>query len=205
MMLSAEARWFWRGAPPDMFEQWFMGARTFALQAGGGDTRVDQYLRAPHQRELGIKQRGSGDVEIKGLFSRRQAVVALAGLSASPEIWGKWPATVLDLSGMPILRIAKRPWMRRFGCSAGQIQEASAVEDRSKHPDHSCNCEVELTRLTAPDDSRWWTFGFESHGTLADIEQALARTVAFIAAKSPPQVPPVGPASYPAWLSSQRW
>jgi hypothetical protein len=26
MMLSAEARWFWRGAPPPVFEQWFKGA-----------------------------------------------------------------------------------------------------------------------------------------------------------------------------------
>ena len=84
MMLSAEARWFWRGAPPPAFDQWFNGSTVFGREAAGREARIDQYLRAPHQQDLGIKQRGAGGVEIKGLIARQAAVLAFTGLSAPP-------------------------------------------------------------------------------------------------------------------------
>jgi hypothetical protein len=205
MMLSAEARWFWRGAPPPAFEQWFMEARSFGREAARREARIDQYLRAPHQQDLGIKQRGAGGVEIKGLIARQAAVLALTSLSAPPEIWGKWSAKTLDLSGMSLLSISKQRWMRRFECTPTQMRELSADEDGKRQSDTVCGCEIELTMLTGPDHSVWWTFGFESHGMLEDIERALTQAVMLVASMSPPQVPTVEPASYPAWLSSQDW
>ena len=35
MMLSAEERWFWRGAPPAAFEEWFLGDTVFEYAAIG--------------------------------------------------------------------------------------------------------------------------------------------------------------------------
>ena len=55
MLVSAEARWFWNGAPPRDLERWFAER---PIAAGGGTPRVDDYLLDARQQELGIKRRG---------------------------------------------------------------------------------------------------------------------------------------------------
>jgi hypothetical protein len=89
MMLSAEARWFWRGEPSSAIAQWFMGTQSFGREAAGGETRIDRYLRARNQQDLGIKQRGASNVEIKGLIVRRDAVLAFTNLSAAARDLGQ--------------------------------------------------------------------------------------------------------------------
>jgi hypothetical protein len=199
MMLSADARWFWRGAPPAPFEAWFLGRSAFETAATGGDTRCDRYLRAPNQVDLGIKQRGSEGVEIKGLIARGQASVQFNNLNATAEISGKWSADTLDLSGMPLLPVSKQRWLRTFRPVCDEMREVSGAETGA------AECQAELTKLTAPDESVWWTFGFEAHGALAEVERILERAVAGVPARTPPQVPTASPANYPAWLSSQTW
>ena len=204
MMLSAEARWFWRGAPPAPFEEWFLASSAFKTAAAGGDTRCDRYLRAPSRVDLGIKQRGSGGVEIKGLIARGQGSLNLANLHAPAETWAKWSARTLDLSGMPLLPVGKKRWLRTFRPVGGDMREVSGA-DNGKEPDGVVDCQAELGKLTAPDESIWWTFGFEAHGALGEIERILEKTVADAAARAPPPLPSASPANYPAWLSSQAW
>ena len=202
MNLSAEARWFWRGAPPAAFETWFTGADSFAAAATGGDIRCDRYLRAPDQMELGIKKRGSGTTEIKGLIARKAVTVEFKNLVARVEFWGKWPADALDLSGAPLLPVGKQRWLRTFRPAGPEMREASA--DRRDHSPGR-DCEVELTRLTAPDQSPWWTFGFEAHGKLEEVEPLLMGTVTAMAAYNAPQLPFAESGNYPGWLSSRAW
>ena len=202
MMLSAEARWFWRDAPPAAFERWFTGTDSFRGPANGGDTRCDHYLRAPDQVELGIKKRGSGTTEIKGVITRRAITVEFNSLVACIELWGKWPASALDLTGAPLLRVGKQRWLRKFRPAGPEMREAPA-----DYRDHSSgrDCEVELTRLTAPDQSPWWTFGFEAHGNLDEIEPLLMGTAAAMLAHHAPRLPPADSGNYPGWLSSRAW
>ena len=202
MMLSAEVRWFWRGGPPAPFEEWFLSRGAFEIAATGGDTRCDRYLRAPNQVDLGIKQRGSGDVEIKGLIARGQSAVQFNNLNATVEIWGKWSAKTLDLSGMPLLPVSKQRWLRTFRPAGDGMRDVSGAET-GKESDDGGDCQAELTKLTAPDESVWWTLGFEAHGALTEVERILEKTVAAVAARAPPQLPSASPTNYPAWLSSQ--
>ena len=81
MRLTAEIRWFWPDRPPQKFHDWFVGAGATWTAAGSTKTRVDEYLRDPDQDSLGIKKRGRGDVEIKGLISRRDKHLDFAGCS----------------------------------------------------------------------------------------------------------------------------
>ena len=128
MMLSAEARWFWRGAPPAPFEKWFLARGAFETAPMGGDTRCDRYLRAPHEINLGIKQRGSEGVEIKGLIVRGQGSVQLNNLNARAEIWSKWSSKALDLSGRPLLPVAKQRWLRTFRPVGNDMRDVSCAE-----------------------------------------------------------------------------
>lgn len=204
MMLSAEIRWFWPDGPPVTFEAWFVPAGRFPMPAAGGEERCDRYLKPAETAELGIKQRGSAGVQIKGLITRRDRRIGFSSLAAPVEIWGKWSATTLDLAGLPLLSVGKRRWIRRFVPARGPMREvpagiAAAAGETSR------DCEVDFTLLTAPDSSKWWTLGFEAHGPLEAIETALSRAVAAVEAHRPPLLPPGQPGSYPAWLSSQPW
>jgi hypothetical protein len=189
MILSAEARWFWRGEPPPGFEQWFVAANVFAWEAKASEPRRNLYLRSPDQQELSIKTVGSSSVEIKGLVSRWLASVSVADLTAPLEICSKRSPKSLDLSGMPLLDVDRRRWMQRFACGPAEMRPH---KDDSKEWDAACDCEVEPSRLTAPD------------AIASPVGPALART-ALMGAKSPPQVPMTAAASYPSWRSSQGW
>jgi hypothetical protein len=69
VLISAEVRWFWRGALPSGLEQWF---RSGTPVPGGGNSREDEYLLDPLQLELGVKNRsGRPGVELKGLIEVR--------------------------------------------------------------------------------------------------------------------------------------
>ena len=87
MRLTAEIRWFWPDRPPQEFHGWFVGAGTAWTATGSTKTRVDEYLRDPDQDSLGIKKRGRGDVEIKGLISRRDKHLDFAGCTSPIELW----------------------------------------------------------------------------------------------------------------------
>jgi len=63
---------------------------------GSTETRVDEYLRDPGQASLGIKKRGRGDVEIKGLISRRDKNLDFAACTSPIELWAKWASRTLE-------------------------------------------------------------------------------------------------------------
>ena len=93
MYVSAEIRWFWNEPPADL-NTWFCDTTIHDCAVGGGAAREDAYFTDP-QTELGIKRRGDGDVEIKGLVDVRNERVepfvgpieigASGGRSCSPE------------------------------------------------------------------------------------------------------------------------
>src|ERR1035438_5096441 len=69
MKVSAEIRYFWRGAAPGGLEEWFRSGEGQPFPAGGGESRLDEYLRDADQTELSVKRRGEElGVEVKGRF-----------------------------------------------------------------------------------------------------------------------------------------
>jgi hypothetical protein len=201
MRLTAEIRWFWPDSAPQEFHGWFVGDGAAWIAASSSKTRVDEYLLDPDQHSLGIKKRGRGDVEIKGLISRRDKHLDFAGCTSPIELWAKWSRT-LDLDGLPLVRVAKQRWKRSFSVHAGAVSElATSSEPALGQP----GCDAELTLLKGPDMAPWWTLGFEAYGELDEVEAALSRTVALMARRCPPPLTPGEAIGYATWIKSRLW
>ena len=172
------------------------------IAAGSSKTRVDEYLRDPAQDPLGIKKRGRGDVEIKGLISRRDKHLDFAGCTSPIELWAKWASRTLDLDGLPLVRVEKQRWKRSFSVHVGAVSElATSSEPALGQP----GCDAELTLLRGPDMAPCWTLGFEAYGKLDDVEAVLSRTVSSMARRGPPPLTPGEAIGYPFWLKFRRW
>ena len=115
MPVSAEIRWFWRHEPSPGLKAWFCNAEGQFCSAGGGETRVDEYLRDPDQVELGIKRRGGKKgVEVKGLVAINRGGLAVEPFTGPIEIWAKWTSEPLELQSTLTVSIKKRRWLRKF-------------------------------------------------------------------------------------------
>jgi hypothetical protein len=202
MRLTAEIRWFWPDGPPQEFHGWFVGACAAWPAAASTKTRVDEYLRDPDQVSLGIKKRGRGDVEIKGLISRRDKRLDFAGCASPIELYAKWGSRALDLRGLSLICVEKQRWKRCFSVHAGAISELATS---SEPVPRQSGCDAELTLLTGPDLTPWWTLGFEAYGELDEVEAILSRTVSLMARRCPPPLTPGEATGYPSWLKSRHW
>ena len=202
MRLTAEIRWFWPDRPPQEFHDWFLGAGAAWTAAGSIKTRVDEYLRDPDQDSLGIKTRGRGDVEIKGLISRRDKHLDFAGCTSPIEFWAKWASRTLDLDGLPLIRVEKQRWKRSFSVHAGAVSELATSSEPLRR---QSGCDAELTLLKGPDMAPWWTLGFEAYGELDKVEAVLSRTVSLMTRRRPPPLTPGEAIGYPSWIKCRRW
>jgi hypothetical protein len=198
MFISAEIRWFLRNEPAPGFRGWFMESGFHASQPGGVSERTDEYLQNRGETELGIKIRGGfGGVDIKGLVE-----VKKNGLSSEPftgpiEIWTKWRSEYIKLELENTIAVEKERWTRMFDTTLADPIEIN-LEGRQLP---SRGCGVELTRFSVKNET-WWTFGFESFGTLETIEKDLRSVASLLASRNPP---PLGDAvihSYPSLLNS---
>ena len=211
MWLSAEVRWFWRDACPEGVRDWFYGGPTVPAipPAGEPSERVDRYLHAKGNTEIGIKVRDArdardgrpDDVEIKGLVAVVSPPDPPAGDAAIPldqiEIWCKWKAPQVVASDGILTR--KRRWMRRYMVGATDVEELPLDADEEAPPSVGCN--LELTQVDVDGHTvSWWTLGFEAFGDIQSAPEALAATYAFLQANG--AFPPLWGErlSYPEWL-----
>jgi hypothetical protein len=230
MNISAEIRWFWRDAPPPGVREWFCDARAHGMPAGGGATRVDWYVTDPAQPELGIKRRGvpgasadpnaapvesgSALVEVKGLVAREFGTLAADPFSGPLELWSKWRTEALTLQDAPLIRTAKRRWLRTFDTTAAAAATATAAAattvevelDGRENPVSGerldAGCGVELTEVTLAAGT-WWTLGFEAFGPLDSLAASVRATAQLLAGRRPPLLVGGRRSSYPEWLARE--
>jgi len=203
MQISAEIRWFWPREAPAGLQEWFTSASAHRCPAGGGQPRVDAYLRDPAQRELGIKLREGKGVEVKGLIT-----VLWTTLSADPfvgpiEIWAKWNSKALSLNETMTLKTTKTRWLRKFdtaGADAREIPLDAKEQPAAGASLPALGCNVELTRVEV-DAETWWTLSFEAFGKPTTVENDLRASAAALAARRPPSLGTGSVESYAAWLS----
>jgi hypothetical protein len=197
MRLTAEVRWFWEGAPPATFQEWFTGGGPNWAAIPDSQLRTDQYLFDPVQWTLGIKKRGGQDtLEIKGFVAPGKTTVEIAGCASVVGLWVKWPTGALTLTRAAVIHVQKRRWMRKFRVSAGAVSDCTGSD-----PLRTTGCDAELTLITVR-NSAWWTLGFEAFGELESVEGDLAATAAVLASRNPPVLPRGEASSYPRWLAS---
>jgi hypothetical protein len=202
MQISAEIRWFWSADCPRAIETWFNSGD---VPPGGGRAREDEYLHEPGQIELGMKRRGARPgVEVKGLVTVLPHLSDVAPFVGPIEIWCKWPSLELALNDLPIVRIKKVRWLRKFETAGRKPTEISLTEDenpRDCRPLPELGCNVELTRIELRAGQVWWTLGFEAFGDLQSVEQGLRHALWAMASRGAPPLCSGELLSYPAWLS----
>ncbi|HTU44849.1 MAG TPA: hypothetical protein VMF91_07295 [Bryobacteraceae bacterium] len=202
MQLSAESRWFWSGSAPDRLEEWFRGRHPDGIPAGGGKERRDEYIRDPNQDELGIKRRGEKPgVEVKGLVSSEPTNLSIKPFIGPIEIWTKWTSEALTIDPELTIAIRKLRWLRKFNTGNGSPREIRVDEyEQIQGPLPQNGCNVELTRLTMPDDEQWFTLGFEAFGSLLDVKTSLQLVAEVMADRRPPKLTGAICLSYPQFV-----
>ena len=204
MQISAEIRWFWSDVPPPKLEEWFRDATEDTCAAGGGESRVDEYLYDGNQIELGLKRRGGKPgVEVKGLVAAEWGKLTATPFVGPIELWTKWTSEVLELNSDRTVPIKKIRWLRKFD-TAKQFPEEIPLDGKEKplgtRPLPELGCNVELTQITLGDNKVWWTLGFESFGTIQTVDKSLYAVAATLATRQPPELGTGLLASYPDWL-----
>jgi hypothetical protein len=201
VLVSAELRWFWKGALPDGLDAWF---RSGSFSPGVEAPRSDEYVVDTRQTELGLKKRGvSRGVEIKGLIAVRGR--AMPPFDGCVQIWGKWSSETLSIDHLPRRVVHKSRWLRKYDSSGPRLVEVGLdPEERSRHrmdrPDRGCQLELVAVRLD-DDATTWWSLGFEAFGELDTVEDSLRRTVADVGPTAPRFARGLE-LSYPAWLAA---
>lgn len=202
MQVSAEVRWFWKGSLPAGLESWFRGG---AVPPGGGGLRIDEYLVAASQTELGIKKRGTNaGVEIKGLVDVRAALPA--PFAARVEIWSKWTSPALTIDHAARVAVRKTRRVRKYDTAGSAVVECVLGEDEqpigASPPVRGCQLDLVMLKADCA-DADWWTLGFEAFGPLDGVEDSLRRTARHVASTIPPLDRGLA-LSYPAWLDLLR-
>jgi hypothetical protein len=198
MQISAEIRWFWGDSDPTpaSLEAWFLESGVHGCQS-----------------ELGIKRRGNKrGVEVKGLITNSLSHLTDAPFNGPIELWTKWtsePLSELLNSAEALLLLTKKQrWLRKFDTAGEDPLEIPLDDEEQPRPDHEgkrvelplLGCNVELTRISVPSGDVWWTFGFESFGTLETVERSLRAAVHALASRQPPWPSGGLLAGYPEWI-----
>jgi hypothetical protein len=204
MQVSAEVRWFWREDEPIVLAQWFRSKDAHGRTCGGGGIRIDKYLVDGRQTELGIKSRGGkGGTEIKGLVAITGTELEAAPFVGSIEIWTKWTTNSIDLASYKTVTIEKQRWLRKFDTTSEQPVELHLDESENLVGDGSLppfGCNVEFTSLRLPSRAQWWTLGFESFGTIENVERDLLTVAGLLVGRGAPLMENCLTLSYPRWL-----
>lgn len=207
MQLSAEIRLFWFDHKPAALESWFMDEGVHAMRPGGGEVRTDVYLRDENQIGLGVKTRGKNSgVEVKGLVAVPGDTVRFDSYEIPIEIWTKWPSEKLGFDTNRGIVVQKRRWVRKFDTAQARIVEVpldskERPANGAAFPDVGCN--VEWTEVEIQSVETCWTLGFESFGTLRDVENSLRSVVRMMGERNPPHAPGAMGLSYPAWIAKR--
>lgn len=205
MLLSAEMRWFWRNSAPGDLEKWFVAADKHPYKAGGGKSRIDEYLYDPSQIDLGIKKRGGKPgVEVKGRVAGMFETVAIGHFNANVEVWCKWTSNSVDITSKPTIRMEKRRWLRKFDTSASLPVEVELDESEEpvRVPRPTLGCNVELTRLQFGGNETWWTLGFEAFGRLETACKDIQSVAMELTRRNPPELSSGLQTGYPEFIST---
>ena len=176
--------------------------------AGGGPpARSDEYLIEPNQRELGVKKRGGGGVEIKTLIETGSDSLSRPPFNGPMELWCKAKSSALPLNGLPLIVIEKERRLRKFDTTGAKPIEIQLIPDSTEKPIDgralpSQGCNVEFTSIRVqPDRQAWWTFGFEAFGPLSTVKHSLNNVARMLAERLPPALTDGILESYPTWLT----
>jgi hypothetical protein len=175
---TLEVRWIFPGQLEPAVAGWF------ARFPAGTESREDTYLLDPQLRELSVKVRGGGALEVKA-YRGSPGILEVAGRARGRmESWQKWSFPFSppsknrgDPPGWRTVR--KRRRISRFSRASGPL--VARVPGPGQQPE----CRVELTeaRVNGQD---WWSLGFEATGAADLLRSELQATAALVFAQALP-------------------
>jgi len=195
---SLEVRWLQRGSPPlTLIER--LGPFREPMEE-----REDHYLINPPLPQLGIKVRGTVQLDLKA-WRGSPGELSVPGGRGRLERWEKWSFSLADANltapaslASAWLAVAKSRRRRFFAWIGGRVVERP-LEDATMP-----GCSIELTEVLAAGEV-WWTLGFEATGPARSIVRCLNKTAAALLPETlAPELglDPEHSMSYPTWLHS---
>lgn len=223
--VSAEVRWFWNEKPENL-ERWFLAGdkkkvidsdpnawyEGKSIELKEAEIRIDRYLYDPSQPKLGIKLRDTENEsdrkwEVKGCLGNSGLSVDAGSLHGNVQFWSKWPSRVDLIKGSPSVVLKKTRCLRLFDTSKTPPEEIQVhfknKENKRKRLDQGCGVEYTVIDIIKGQQkcATWYSFGFESFGSLENVEKSLDRTLDLVLQRGLPIVPGVSEcASYPDWI-----
>jgi hypothetical protein len=213
MNVSLEFR-FWIEDKPHLAEMnyidWFRTSGKHGFPAGGGLLRTDRYVRGIGRNEIGLKYRehakDNRGLELKGLVASRWGQLKVPPFRGDTELWCKWINLNLELKRIPLLHIQKVRWLRKFDTASDMAKEIrlneieNPIDPGVSVPIEGCN--IEVTQVTTPVGTKWWTFGLEAFGTLDKLQRNLEMAAQALYNRHSPRVTPSLFGSYPLWINA---
>ena len=212
ILVTAEVRWFFRGAPPARVWRWFRRGDLWAPQPN----RIDEYLVLPGCATAGIKLR-EDRFEVKAQTALPEATEYPGGVRGYCEGWVKWSRYAGRAAGARSflvagdeewVKVAKARTLRGFSFDGvGGGGDPREVNARRERPSRGCAAEITELEVLAPPASSWWTLGLEGFDPGGDASACLERGahVFFAAAPAPIDLDLDASRSYAGWLSSGLW
>ena len=160
---SLEVRWIRRGAVPQALVGRFGPFREPI------ERREDRYLVDPRAPDLGVKIRGSVQLDLKA-YRGSPGRLRLPGGGGALELWEKWTfplaATSPEAGAAGWVVLGKSRRRRAF-----ELTGAGLVE-RKVSTTFEAGCAVELTEVDSG-GGVWWTLAFEATGPPEMLEPSI--------------------------------
>ncbi len=156
MLDTTEIRWFLRGSPPRLIEDWF---GKLSPQPPHEEARVDYYLR-PTDVAINVKVR-QGLLEVKRCSGSEPDAVLAPRVEGAIEYWSKYS---FRLAGDDIGRPAD-DWVscRKIRKSVWFSAERDVMRSLAGPGENPAYCQVELSTIELEKQS-WWSVALEAAG-----------------------------------------
>jgi hypothetical protein len=195
---SLEVRWIVPGQLPSAMLEWF------ARFPAETETRQDAYLLQPRLRELSVKLRDGGALEVKSYLGSPGILDLPRGGRGRLESWRKWSFP----TGLPDNGGAGPPGWVVVGKSrrSSWFPPASRPDlAQVRPPDAAAGCTVELTGVGVRGEA-WWSVGFEATGSVGLLRGAVEHAAGLVFGQALPPGVQFGlgnSRSYAHWLGQR--
>jgi hypothetical protein len=215
MLPTVEVRWFYEGNIPETTLRQFRSGE-LPQNERAVEERRDLYLYIPGVDSLGIKLRGTNirhendtdQLEIKRRQFEGGVVTFMPGVTGRLERWMKWAfhsessdprlSSMLTAKDEVWVSVSKVRYQRKYTVTRDKSVIALPLNEWSES-----GCNVEVTKLIAPDGQGWWTLGLEAFGEAStDIEGNLRLSANYFFAETGLKVfEEKDSYGYPGWLN----
>lgn len=187
MWRTAELRWWWRDADARPLDDWLLRG-----VAPLTDYRTDLYVAHAELTDIGIKQRGQEDTEVKVLIDLPEISLP-ASMDGQAEVWVKSSGVPLSLETSETIGVGKARRMRILAFQEGGWAEVTSEDEAEE------GVSLEVSDIEAA-GGKWTSVCFEAFGPDDRILPLLQAAVTLLGPWPASTPEPHISGGYPIWL-----